>query len=56
MVEKVYPERLKEKAYRGSCPWCNHDKIVKHGIKNTVKKGKRQRYQCNLCARTFYQD
>jgi transposase-like protein len=38
------------------CPDCFSDDIVKHGVKNTVSKGKRQRYMCNKCAHTFYKE
>jgi len=36
------------------CDRCGSDDIVKHGIKGTVGKGKRQRYQCKSCYKTFY--
>lgn len=38
------------------CPKCHspNQHIVKIGSVNTVKKGQRQRFKCQDCARTFY--
>ena len=37
-----------------NCPICESEKIVKHGFKITRGYGKRQRFQCQECASTFY--
>jgi transposase-like protein len=36
------------------CPYCKSDRVVKIGFRRTVKNGKRQRYQCQECAKSFY--
>jgi len=36
------------------CKYCKSERVVKSGFKATVSKGKRQRYQCAECGRTFY--
>jgi transposase-like protein len=36
------------------CHYCNSEKIVKIGSVRTIKKGLRQRYKCQDCAKTFY--
>jgi transposase-like protein len=38
------------------CPKCNSIKIVKIGCVRTIRKGLRQRYKCQDCAKTFYYD
>jgi len=37
------------------CPECKSIKIKKAGIVVT-RKGKKQRYQCKDCAKTFYRE
>jgi len=37
------------------CPYCKEEHVVKIGMKVTTS-GKRQRYQCMECGRTFYGD
>lgn len=43
---------LKQEEHR--CPRCGSPDVIKHGIRNTMSKGKRQRLFCKNCARTFY--
>jgi transposase-like protein len=38
------------------CPHCFSKHVVKAGFHNTVKNGKRQRFQCGECAKTFYKE
>jgi len=36
------------------CPKCGSDKIVKFGEIPTVKSGRKKRFRCQECGRTFY--
>jgi len=36
------------------CPSCGSEHVTKAGWKITRTMGKRQRYQCQSCGRTFY--
>lgn len=36
------------------CPYCKNEKVQKCGLYPTVKEGKKQRYRCFECGRTFY--
>jgi transposase-like protein len=36
------------------CPNCGSSKIRKFGFVITLKKGKKQRFQCYDCGKTFY--
>jgi transposase-like protein len=36
------------------CPNCNSEKIAKTGFKPTLKEGRKQRYQCQQCGKTFF--
>ena len=36
------------------CPVCESDHIAKAGLYPTVSEGKKQRYKCMECGRTFY--
>jgi len=38
------------------CPKCGSPKTRKVGKIPTVNKGKRQRYQCKECGKSFYQE
>ena len=37
------------------CPYCEGKRITKAGLRPTVK-GKKQRYKCQECGKTFYQE
>ena len=32
------------------------DRVVHHGFNTTVKDGRKQRYKCQVCGHTFYDD
>jgi len=36
------------------CPHCGGQKLAKAGFRLSVANGKRQRYQCTDCFKTFY--
>lgn len=36
------------------CPYCKNERIQKVGKYASVSKGKRQRYKCPECGRSFY--
>lgn len=38
------------------CPYCSSQRIWKSGKIPIVNKGKRQRYKCAECGKTFYGD
>jgi transposase-like protein len=50
-INKQYP--VISGKYNAICPICESDKIKKAGIVPT-RKGKKQRFQCKDCAKTFY--
>jgi transposase-like protein len=37
------------------CPDCSSEHVCKIGKKITRKQGKKQRYQCTDCGKTFYE-
>ena len=37
------------------CPFCEGEHITKAGMRVTVK-GRKQRYQCMTCGKTFYKE
>jgi transposase-like protein len=45
-----FVDKLRDKRFRKgfACPYCKHDKVIRHGIQNG-----RQRYRCHGCCRTF---
>ncbi|WP_432211842.1 IS1/IS1595 family N-terminal zinc-binding domain-containing protein [Methanosarcina mazei] len=36
------------------CPHCKGQDIIKAGYRLSVRSGKKQRYQCTTCYKTFY--
>lgn len=38
------------------CPYCRSKIVWKSGILPSVRKGKRQRYKCGDCGKTWYND
>lgn len=48
--------KVQNKQLAVKCKRCKSEHIVKHQIVVTVTAGKRQRYKCQECGHTFYEE